>query len=270
MWTALQHFVVANSPLSYWLIALLGTSFAVAVYRGFFRARKIQPNGFRWKTFRNEILFGAINVAVSGTILAYVTSTWTANGIIAFDKTPTHWWVIGLEYVAYFFLFDTWFYWFHRLMHVEPIYKWVHKLHHRSTSPNLLTTLSVSPFESLINGGFVPLFTAVGTTLFTVHDSTMLLIGPTNIIMGLYVHSGYEFLPRWWNKTWATRWFISATFHDQHHKYFKWNFGGYTTIWDWICGTVRSRYVQDFEQLKTRASRPLTPAVAAEGLNPES
>jgi hypothetical protein len=32
----------------------------------------------------------------------------------------------------------------------------------------------------------VPLF----TLLFTVHDSTMALITPTNIIMGLYVHCG--------------------------------------------------------------------------------
>ena len=79
------------------------------------------------------------------------------------------------------------------------------------------------------------------------------------------MHSGYEFLPRWWNKTWLTRWFISATFHDQHHKYFRWNFGGYTTIWDWICGTARSKFIEDFEQLKARAEKSLTPAVAAQG-----
>jgi lathosterol oxidase len=72
--------------------------------------------------------------------------------------------------------------------------------------------------------------------------------------MGLYVHSGYEFFPRWWNKTWATKWFITATFHDHHHHYFKWNFGGYTTIWDWICGTVRPNFEQDYEQIKSRAS----------------
>jgi sterol desaturase/sphingolipid hydroxylase (fatty acid hydroxylase superfamily) len=138
------------------------------------------------------------------------------------------------------------------------MYKWVHKLHHRSTAPNILTTLSVSPLESIINGGFVPLFTA----LLTVHQSTMLLIAPTNIIMGLYVHSGYEFLPRWWNKTWATKWFITASFHDHHHHYFKWNFGGYMTIWDWICGTIRPNFEQDYQQIKARTSSPLTSAVA--------
>src|SRR3546814_16059333 len=75
-------------------------------------------------------------------------------------------------------------------MHQPLVYRWIHKLHHRSVSPNLLTTLSVSPLESIINGGFVPMFLAV----FTVHDATMALILPTNIVMGLYVHSGYEFM----------------------------------------------------------------------------
>lgn len=33
----------------------------------------------------------------------------------------------------------------------------------------------------------------------------MALISPTNIIMGFYVHPGYELLPRWWNKSWLTQ-----------------------------------------------------------------
>jgi Delta7-sterol 5-desaturase len=259
--SALRTFITENKPLSYWLIAFLIAGFAFAIYSGYFKARKIQPKGFNWKTFRNEAIFAVITLVVSATVLGYIGSTLTAKGIIAFNHEPTTWWVIGLEYVAYFVFFDTWFYWLHRLMHVNPIYTYVHKLHHYSTSPNLLTTLSVNPLESLVNGGFVPLFTAV----LTVHDSTMALIGPTNIIMGLYVHSGYELLPRWWNKTWLTKWFITATFHDQHHKYFNWNFGGYTTLWDRICGTTRKKYEEEFVQIKDRASKPLSPAIATSG-----
>jgi Delta7-sterol 5-desaturase len=258
VWTALGNFMTENSPLSYWLVAFLVSWFAFAVYSGYFKARKIQPKGFNWIIFRNEIFFALVNLAIGATVLTYITTTLTQNGVIAFNSAPAAWWIVALEYIAYFFLFDTWFYWFHRLMHAEPVYTWVHKIHHRSTSPNLLTTLSVNPLESLVNGGFVPLFTA----LFTVHETTMLFIAPTNIIMGFYVHLGYEFLPRWWNKTWATKWFISATFHDQHHKYFRWNFGGYTTIWDRICGTVRTNFESDFEKIKERVNTPLTPAVA--------
>jgi sterol desaturase/sphingolipid hydroxylase (fatty acid hydroxylase superfamily) len=249
--------VTGQSLLSYWLIAFVVSGVAAGIFTGFFRARKIQPNGFNWRTFRNEAFFATFNVVVSGFVLGFITAKLTESGFITHNAAPASAWVVALEFAAYFFLFDTYFYWFHRLMHIEPMYKYVHKIHHYSTSPNLLTTFSVSPLESLINGGFVPLFLAA----LTVHEDTMKYILPTNIIMGVYVHSGYEFLPRWWNKSWATKWFISTTFHDQHHKYFRWNFGGYTTIWDWLCGTVRPKFVQDFEQPKARANRSPSAAI---------
>ena len=264
--TAIHNFLAGGNPLYKWLIFFLLAGFLVNIFRGFFRARKIQPNGFKWKTFRNEAIVAVITLTISAATLGFISRTLTQHGIIAFNLNPTSWWVNALEYAAYFFGFDTYFYWFHRLMHREPIYKWVHKLHHFSTSPNLLTTLSVNPLESIINGGFVPLFTA----LLTVHSSTMAWIGPTNIIMGFYVHSGYEFFPRWWNKSWATKWFITATFHDQHHRYFNWNYGGYTTLWDWICGTVRPKFETDFEKIKARAGQPrLAPAAVMAAVGPE-
>jgi sterol desaturase/sphingolipid hydroxylase (fatty acid hydroxylase superfamily) len=250
----IQHFVL-HDFIGRFLALFLVTGLLASVFRGFFRARKIQPNGFKWRTFRNEILFAVLNLTVAGFVLGGLTAFLTRKGLIAFNTEPTTWWVIALEYTLYFFAFDTYFYWLHRLMHNEPIYTWVHKIHHFSIAPNLLTTLSVGPLESVINGGFVPLFTAA----LTVHSGTMALITPTNILMGLYVHCGYEFLPRWWNRSWATRWFITATFHDQHHKYFKWNFGGYTTIWDFLCGTARPRYLADFDQIKARTARAVSP-----------
>lgn len=237
-----------DNLLKLWLYGFLAAGFVAGIATGFFKARKIQPRGFRWKVFGHEIVFATINLVVTGIVLGPGTGWLKANGWIAFNNAPAAWWVVALEFALYFFLFDTYFYWLHRWMHREPVYTLVHKIHHKSTSPNLLTTLSVNPLESIINGGFVPLF----LTVFTVHDASMALIGPTNIIMGLYVHSGYEFFPRWWNRSWATKWFITATFHDQHHHYFVHNFGGYTTIWDWICGTVRPKFVQDYENPKAR------------------
>lgn len=256
-----QALFTGEQMLKLWLVLFLVTGLAVGIATGFFKARKIQPKGFKWRIFRNEIFFGAINVAITGLILGTLTNKLTAWGYIGFKHEAVEWWVIALEYALYFFAFDTYFYWLHRWMHVEPVYTWVHKLHHRSTSPNPLTTLSVSPLESAINGGFVPLF----LSLFTVHDATLALIMPTNIIMGVYVHTGFEFMPRWWNKSWATKWFISATFHDQHHRYFSGNYGGYTTIWDRLCGTIRPKFEADFDKLKDRlAPKPAVAEQAAE------
>ncbi|WP_159982461.1 MULTISPECIES: sterol desaturase family protein [unclassified Novosphingobium] len=245
-----KAFIDGEQALNLWLAAFIVTGIVAGVASGFFKARKIQPRGFKWKIFRNEAVIALVTLAISGKVIAAGTGWAKSHGWITFDSSPAAWWTILGEYALYFFLFDTYFYWLHRWMHKEPVYSWVHKLHHKSTSPNLLTTLSVNPLESIINGGFVPLFLAA----FTVHDATMALILPTNIFMGLYVHSGYEFLPRWWNRTWATKWFISATFHDQHHRYFTGNFGGYTTIWDRLCGTMRKKYEMDFEAIKDRVA----------------
>jgi sterol desaturase/sphingolipid hydroxylase (fatty acid hydroxylase superfamily) len=243
IWKSFLH-----NPLGKVVLLFVVGTFLATVFKEFFQVRKIQPNGFKWRALRNEVLFALINLAISGFLLGSLTSLLLRHGYIKLNTAPANGWVIAAEYALYFFAFDTYFYWFHRLMHQEPIYSWVHRIHHLSTSPNVLTTLSVNPLESLINGGFVPLFTA----LLTVHSGTLALIGPTNILMGLYVHCGYEFLPRWWNRSWATRWFITATFHDQHHKYFRWNFGGYTPIWDFLCGTARAKYSAEFEQIRAK------------------
>jgi len=248
---ALHEAFAGKDMLTLWLVLFLASGLVAGIVSGFFKARKIQPRGFSWKILRLEAMVAVVTLLVSGTVLGFITNQLKAHGFIVTNNAPAAWWLVALEYAAYFIGFDTWFYWLHRWMHKEPVYSWVHKLHHRSTSPNLLTTLSVNPLESLINGGFVPLF----LSLYGAHAATVALILPTNIIMGLYVHSGYEFFPTWWNKSWATKWFITATFHDQHHKYFTVNFGGYTTLWDRICCTMRPKFEADFENPKARQTK---------------
>ncbi|MET0251454.1 MAG: sterol desaturase family protein [Novosphingobium sp.] len=262
--------VAQGDPFSLWLTGFMVIGLAAGILTGFFAARRIQPGRFKWSIFRNEAMFAVVNLSVTAWTLGPLNSFLRSHGYIVIKQDPAAWWMVAIEFAAYFLLFDTWFYWLHRGMHKEPIYKWVHKIHHKSTSPNLLTTFSESPLESLVNGGFLPVFlTASALLVGGLHQATVVLVIPFNILMGLYVHSGHEFLPRWWNKTWATKWFITTTFHDQHHKYFNYNFGGYTQIWDYAMGTVRKKYEADFEKPKarqTKAERPIEtgqPALAA-------
>ena len=261
-----REFLSSHDPFQLWLVAFVVIGITFGVASGYFKARKIQPQGFRWKQFRFEAMIAVVSIAISGALIGGAQTWLKHHGWIAYNAGPAAWWVIALEYIAYFVTFDTWFYWLHRWMHNEPYYKWIHKLHHRSTSTNLLTTLSVHPFESFINGGWMVIF----ITLYDVHPAAMALIGPTNIIMGLYVHSGYELFPRWWNKSWTTKWFITATFHDQHHKFFTANFGGYTTVWDRICGTMRPKFEADYDKIKDRAADWRKPVGIAEQPAPTS
>lgn len=247
----IKELLMGLNPLTWWLAGLAIVGLAVGIGTGYFRARKIQPNSFKWPVFRREVLWAAFNVSVTTLVLTLLTGYLTRIGWIRFHSEPASWWVIALEYAIYFFGFDTWFYWGHRLMHVEPMYSWTHKVHHWSVSPNPVTSLSMNPVEGIIEGAWLPLL----TSMLTLHETTMIFVIPTAVIMGQYVHSGFEFLPSWWNRSWLTKWFISATFHDQHHRYFKGNYGGFTTIWDYLCGTVRPRYEEDFVKVTTRPVR---------------
>lgn len=270
MLEAAGNFVDGLDPLDWWIIAFLVTGLAAAWGSGFLKARRIQKKGPKWKIVRHEMMWATINIVSSAFTLGAFKAYLTGRGYILFNPEPAAWWVIFIEFTVYFFLFDTWFYWGHRLMHVEPIYKWAHKTHHFSTTTNPLTSLSVNPIEAFIDGSFTPLFYLVVTLLAgglfglsPIHAATIPLITFSTIAMGFYVHSGFEFLPRWWNRSWLTKWFISATFHDQHHQYFIGNFGGYTTIWDRLCGTMRKNFERDFE---TITSRPLQSRITHRGV----
>jgi lathosterol oxidase len=259
MITALQDIAQRLDRLDWGIIGLVVVGLLAGTLSGFFRARKIQPRGFKWKILGHELIWTIINITTAAFTLGTMSKLLLDRGLVIYNQEPASAWVIALEFALYFFLSDTWFYWGHRLMHVEPFYKWIHKTHHKSTSTNPLTSTSVTPFEALLNGSFTSLFLA-GMALLSqifafvspIHVTTAALILPTNVLMGWYVHSGFELLPSWWNRSWLTKWFISATFHDHHHRYFTGNFGGYTTIWDRVCGTMRKNFESDFEKITMR------------------
>jgi len=109
----------------------------------------------------------------------------------------------------------------------------------------------MSPIEGVLEGIIIPIF----LTAVTVNEASTLFILPFATVMGLYVHCGYEMMPRWWYKTWLTCWFITPTFHDQHHRYVHYNYGGFTTIWDWVFGTVRPQFLSDYDRMKNGQSQ---------------
>lgn len=239
----------AANPVISFGMAMGGFAVLACLVAAFFRdallARKIQPRSFRWSNVRRELRYGMINLVIVTAVVTGLIAWWKDIGWIRLNPGSASWATILWEYALSFFLFDAYFYWAHRLMHMEPYYSRIHKLHHRSTAPISITSWSMSPVEGVIEAMFTPLFLVV----FNVHEATVPLIVPTSVLMGLYVHSGFELLPRWWNRTWLTKWFITASFHDEHHHYFSGNFGGYTTIWDRLCKTMRPKYEANFDKV---------------------
>jgi sterol desaturase/sphingolipid hydroxylase (fatty acid hydroxylase superfamily) len=75
----------------------------------------------------------------------------------------------------------------------------------------------------------------------------------------VYGHLGYELYPAGFNKSWFGKWINTSTSHNQHHQYFKGNYGLYFTFWDRMMGTLRSDYDKRFDEVtsskKTREER---------------
>ncbi len=247
-----------NAVASTWIGVFIVTMVLLALARIFNRVRelKIQKRSYALATFRHEIFWSAFNIAITSFVLTQFSAWLVDRGYLQTNSEPAAWYVILFEFALYFFLYDFYFYCVHRLIHIEPLYTWIHKTHHFSTSPNPLSSSSMTPIEGIAEGLAIPGFLA----LVTVHETSSYLIIPFATVMGLYVHCGYELMPRWWYKNPLTSWFITPMFHDQHHQFFRCNYGAYTTIWDRVFDTVRPRFHQDFDKLKSGNSNRLQPS----------
>ncbi len=251
---------LGGNVVSQWLVVGVVALLIYGVFRRFFRPRRIQETPFNWRILRHELIFSALTLSVSGLIFGVLRRA-LGGGRRVFAEDPAAWWEIGFEFAVYFFAFDLYFYLLHRLMHMGPLYTLIHKTHHRSTAPNPLTAFSFNPIEGALTGGFLSVF----LTTFQVHRPALYLIVGFQPFMSMFVHAGHEIFPRWWYKTWLTKWFLTSMFHDQHHQLYHCNYGGFTTLWDRVFGTVNPTFEADFDRLKARVARDPIPAAIAVG-----
>lgn len=146
------------------------------------------------------------------------------------------------------FMHDAYFYWMHRLIHHPRLFKIIHLVHHKSTNPSPWTSYAFHPFEAILESFIIVIF------LFTIPIHPILLITFYffNIIMTVYGHLGFEFLPKRWAEHWLGKWIGSSVYHNQHHHHFNKNYGLYFTIWDRLMGTLSTDYNDAFKEVKTR------------------
>ena len=126
-------------------------------------------------------------------------------------------------YSAFILLWtDFHFYWTHRLLHIGPLYRWIHSVHHQSVNPNPWSSLSFHPIESIV-------FFSAYLIIFMVPLPFSLFVGfKVGMVFGpLMAHLGYD-----------TGIYQSSPHHYLHHRYKKGNFGGWPTgLWDKLCDT---------------------------------
>lgn len=151
-------------------------------------------------------------------------------------------WAIAAMTFAVFWLDSAHFYAVHRLLHVDPLYKWFHALHHRNVNTGPWSGISMHPVEHLFYFSFPFVFLVLPGSPFLVTFSLVyLILAPSPS------HSGFD------------RFRVGGTdiaggdyFHNLHHRYVEVNYGTILVPLDRWFGTFHDGSMEAHEQMKSR------------------
>lgn len=196
--------------------------------------RKIQPRRDGLKRRNKEIRASARSLIVTCGCFAGGLHL-QLMGYTLFDPFALTWWSAPLMFGASVVLYDTWFYWVHRLGHTGPFKKY-HLLHHQSVAPTVWSNYSDTFFDAFTQQGFflvMPLVAPFPPAIFIAHRTF-------DHFNGMIGHSGFEFAA---GPSSRTPWpLASVTFHDMHHSTFNYNYANHFSLWDRLMGTIHPNY----------------------------
>jgi sterol desaturase/sphingolipid hydroxylase (fatty acid hydroxylase superfamily) len=234
----------------YFVLALIAFILFYVLFRNKWLYKKIQQRFPKNKDYAREILYSVTTMIIFALVSSIV---FTHPRIRPYTTMYTD--INQFGWVYYFaafpimlFIHDTYFYWCHRLMHHKKIFNYVHLVHHQSTNPSPWAAYAFHPLEAFIEIGILFVF------VFTIpiHKTHLLIFFLFMIVYNVYGHLGYELYPKGFGKHWFGRWINTSVNHNQHHQYFKGNYGLYFLFWDRILGTIREDYEERFDEVKQR------------------
>ncbi|TPJ29407.1 sterol desaturase family protein [Mesorhizobium sp. B2-7-2] len=235
---------------------------------GWLARRRIRVERPDWRQMAREIL-ASLRTVVIFSLVGLAIALSERLGWLAIYGDPLD---RGLPYLVFNLLVlivahDAWFYWSHKIMHRPGLFRWFHRLHHRSHNPSPWTSYAFDASEALVNAIYLPLALLLMPTsllavfLFTAHMMLRNAVG----------HCGYEIFPARPNGRPLFEWLTTVTHHDLHHARPRYNFGLYFTWWDRLMGTEDPTYLTAFAQAAGKADKrrpqvtPQLPAPAAKG-----
>ena len=233
----------------YFLVALIGYLVFYVLLRRKLLYQKIQTKFPKTIDYLREGGYSLSTMIVFSLIVMVINSKTIGPHTTRYrDIAEFGWYYYFLAFPIMFIMHDVYFYIVHRIMHHPAIFKKVHLVHHQSTNPSPWAAYAFHPIEAVVEQGIVIIF------YFTIpiHITHLAIFFLFSIIYNVYGHLGYELYPIGFNKTMIGKWINTSTNHNQHHQYFKGNYGLYTLVWDRLFGTIRSDYDQHFEDVKTR------------------
>jgi sterol desaturase/sphingolipid hydroxylase (fatty acid hydroxylase superfamily) len=226
------------------------------------RSRRIQPSDPEGRQIRSEIAYSLSTVvifAAIGTSLVFAQRAGLTRIYLGVAERGLLY--FGPSIVAAIVIHDAYFYWTHRLLHWQPLFRIAHHVHHRSTSPTPWAAYAFHPIEAIIQAGVYVLVVAA----IPMHPLALMLFLVYMIVRNVVGHLGFEAWPAWFAHHPLTRWHLTPTHHDLHHRFGKGNYGLYFSFWDDWVGTGRPDYVPTFDAVTASRCPLRARAVAAAG-----
>ncbi len=214
-----------------------------------FSTNKIQLKIPSLNDYKREIFYSMITFLIFGLVAAAVFNPIVIRYTRVYQNISDY----GINYLFASFgltllIHDTYFYWFHRLMHHPKIFKYFHKVHHLSTNPSPWTSFSFHPYEAIIEAGIFIILPLI----LPLHRYTILAFLTFMTIYNIYGYFGWEWMPPKAYRHWFWKWFNNAVLHNQHHHFYKGNYGLYFTFWDKWMGTFHPNYEKEYDEVKAR------------------
>lgn len=146
-------------------------------------------------------------------------------------------------------IYDTYYYWIHRFMHLKKVFPIVHKIHHLSHTPSPWAILAFSPLETIFEFAIYPIL------IFTIplHPAAIGFFIFYNILLNTGGHIGFEIIPRSFFHHRLLKYGLTVTHHDMHHSKINYNYGIYFNFWDRLMKTNHPDYEKTFNEVNAES-----------------
>ncbi len=212
--------------------------------------KKIQAKFPKLKDYIREISFSTLSIIIFSIPPLVMLYSDKIRPHTTFYKQIDEYGIVYLllAFPLMLLMHDAYFYWIHRLMHLPKLFRMVHLVHHKSTNPSPWAAYAFHPLEAIVESLIFVIF------LFTIpiHSIHLMSFFVFSLVYNVYGHLGFELYPKGFHQHWFGKWMNTSVCHNQHHQYFKGNYGLYFTIWDRLMGTLRADYDAAFDELKAR------------------
>ena len=252
--------ILQHISARYFMIAGIAFLLFYILLTKYISYKKIQSRYPGFKDYFREIGYSIFTMCLFAMVPIFlIKNPAVVHHTTYYTNIEDHGWLyFFLAFPLMFIMHDTYFYWAHRLMHHKKLFRLFHLVHHKSTNPSPWAAYAFHPLEAIVEIGIYVVF------LFTIpmHYLQFIIFFLLSIIYNVYGHLGYELYPKGFSRHWLGKWINTSVNHNQHHQYFKGNYGLYFTFWDRMMGTLNKDYDKEFEKVTSRKKPGNLPAPA--------